>query len=84
MRHGVTPRRKDESMEEFVARCNAYLSKTLAKMAEPKQGVQRDWARRILDRFADGEQLSDISIRVACEALGMDEAKVRQARREAA
>lgn len=83
-RYGVEPKRKDESSEEFVARCRAYIAQTLAKMAEPKQGPQREWARRILDRYADGEQLPDVSIRFACEALGMDEAKVRKTRRGAA
>lgn len=70
--YGVSPKRKDESSAEFVARCKAYIAEILAKMAQPKVGQQRDWARRILNRYVDGEELPDVSLRFACEALGIE------------
>ena len=78
--YGVSPKRKDESSAEFVARCKAYIAETLAKMAQPKVGQQRDWARRILDRYVDGEELPDVSLRFACDALGMDRDAVKEMR----
>lgn len=80
MRCEFAPKRKDESSAEFVARCKAYIAKTLADMASPKVGQQRDWARRILDRYVDGEELPDVSLRFACEALGIDREKVQEMR----
>lgn len=77
---GVLPKRKDESSSEFVARCGAHIAETLAKMAQPKVGQQRDWARRILDRYVDGEDLPDVSLRFACEALGIEREKVQEMR----
>ena len=74
------PKRKDESSAEFVARCKAYIAKTLADMASPKVGQQRDWARRILDRYVDGEGVPDVSLRFACEALGIEREKVQEMR----
>ena len=80
MRCEFAPKRKDESSSEFVARCGVHIADTLAKMAQPKVGQQRDWARRILDRYVDGEDLPDVSLRFACDALGMDRDAVKEMR----
>lgn len=64
---------------EALRQIKELLAKKLMTRPDP-----REWAHRILDRFADGEDMPDISVRYACEALGMDEAKVRKTRREAA
>lgn len=40
-----------------------------------------DWATRILDRYADGEQLPDISLRMACEALAVSVDEIRAMRK---
>lgn len=52
------------------------------KQREPKDG--RAWAREIVARFREGEEVADIALRFACEALGVDVAQVVRDRREAA
>jgi hypothetical protein len=36
-----------------------------------KTGDPKDWARRILNRHESGEELRPITLRFACEALGV-------------
>lgn len=53
----------------------------LARKAAEKPD-HKAWARRILDRYADGEKLPWVSVVFACEALGKDVKAVRQSKME--
>lgn len=72
--YGIEPE-PGESVRAFAKRCMAY-------MAEHSKGVDRvskEWARRILDRFADGDPLiTELSLRYACESLGVDIETIRR------
>ena len=55
------------------------IREVIANKAKP--GDAKDWARRILDRFADHDPtLTDNAFRGACAALGMNPAVLKDAR----
>jgi len=68
-------RERDERAQDHVRRCVEYVRQQSVSVAASQAG-SRAWARRILDRYADGESLPDISLRYACAVLGMDQADV--------
>lgn len=72
-RVGLPARTDDEPPRAYAKRCAVAMQAGLAKLAAPKLGRQRDWATRILDRYADGDpRISSYAMRIACEALGQD------------
>lgn len=61
-------------------RAAAELKAALAKLVPQRTGkerVDRAWARKILDRMADGDAVPDISQRFAFQALAVEGEKVR-------
>lgn len=77
--HGITERQPGESSRAYQQRAMAYVRAHIAGIGAARQGRQREWAQRILDRFADGDPgISDYAYRSACEALGFDPQQVRE------
>ena len=74
-RHGVGPRVAGETRQEYVQRCMAWIRQRIEGVGKRPAG--REWAQRLLDRYADGEALPDLSVRWACEATGQDEQTIR-------
>lgn len=70
----------DESSREFAVRCVVYCKTVIAQMNDPER-ANRDWARRLLDRFADGEELPQPALQMACVALHKDVDDIRALRR---
>lgn len=64
-------RERDERAQDHVRRCVEYVRQQSVSVAASQAG-SRAWARRILDRIADGEQMPDISMRYACAVLGIE------------
>ena len=55
----------------------------IKEMLAAKSMTKRDpkeWAHKILDRYVDGEDLPDVSLRFACEALGIEREAVKEMR----
>lgn len=71
---GATPQGR-----RALALIREMLAKKVASPDDPKA-----WARKILDRYADGEQLPHTSFMFACEALHMDPEAVKASRKGAA
>ena len=64
-------------MSDYGCRCtrcyNVWCEQAPRYVPQKNYGTDpRGWARRILDKHAAGEQLSQISVRFAKEALGHD------------
>jgi len=56
----------------------------VAEIGNAPAGRSREWARAILDRWADGEPMPDIAVRSAADALGLDLESLKASRRAAA
>lgn len=78
--YGLT-KEPGESSEAFAKRCIAYCKQMLAGMLDPGR-INRDWAHKILDRYADGEDVPQISLQYACDALHKNINDIRELRRE--
>ena len=63
---------------DYPTRSRAWLKGKVAEIGAAPAGRSRDWARAILDRWADGEPMPDMAVRSACEALGADYEAIRQ------
>lgn len=70
---GLGQRKPAETPAAYAVRCMRYMRDGLERIGAPKLGRQRDWAARVLDRYADGDpRISSHGMRLACEALGQD------------
>lgn len=78
--YGIRP----ESDEiNFADRARAYLREQMAQFAQQATNRRsKDWATRILERWTSGETMPEISVRFACEALGMEYDEVKESRRK--
>lgn len=73
--YGIGHRQHGESSKQYAARALEFCQEAM-----PTIGAQRkstDWATQILDRYADGEAMPDLSVRWACEVAGVDEQALR-------
>ena len=83
--NAVEKAREAQEVKQLTAtpegkRAAAELKAALAKLVPQRTGkerVDRAWARKILDRMADGEAVPDISQRFAFQALAVEGEKVR-------
>ena len=69
---------------DYATKARAWLKGKVGEIGNAPTGRNRDWARKILDRWADGESMPDIAVRSACEALGVDLESLQALRRAAA
>lgn len=77
--NAVEKAREAQEVKQLTAtpegkRASAELKAALAKLVPQRD---RAWARKILDRMADGEAVPDISQRFAFQALAIEGEKVR-------
>jgi hypothetical protein len=57
---------------EAGRRARAEIRKLVAGMKRPTQGLQRDWANRVIDGYVDHDiRLTNAAVEMACEALGL-------------
>lgn len=68
---GVGPREEGESAMAYAKRASAFCKERMTSIGKPAK-VSSEWARRILDRYADGEPMADISLRWACDVLRLN------------
>ena len=69
----------------FADRARAYLREQMAQFAQQATNRRsKDWATRILERWTGGDAMPEISVRFACEALGMEYDEVKESRRKPA
>lgn len=73
---GLGPRRDDEGRREYARRCSDWIQQRLDTVGQRQGG--REWATAVLDRYADGDAVPDISVRWACEVTGQDETAIRE------
>jgi hypothetical protein len=69
---------------DYATKARAWLKGKVGEIGNAPAGRNREWARKILDRWADGEPMPDIAVRSACDALGVDLESLKALRRAAA
>ena len=69
---------------DYAVRARGWLKGKVGEIGNAPAGRNREWARKILDRWADGEPMPDIAVRSACDALGVDLESLKALRRAAA
>lgn len=58
---------------DFASRASKGMRQQIIAIGQAiPLGRNRQWAVRILDRWADGEAVPDIAVQMACDALGQD------------
>ena len=69
---------------DYATKARAWLKGKVAEIGTASAGRSREWARLILDRWADGDPMPDIAVRSAVDALGLDLESLKASRRAAA
>jgi len=69
---------------DYATKARAWLKGKVAEIGNAPAGRSREWARLILDRWADGDPMPDIAVRSAVDALGLDLESLKASRRAAA
>jgi hypothetical protein len=76
--YGIGPREDGESEMRYAKRASAFCREHITGIGKAP-GMSKAWAERIVDRYADGEPMADISLRWACQILRVNLEELQRA-----